>query len=361
MSLLWRALPAVGLALASVCATGLVMEASFRLLGVSVGTLEINRATVERSANPRLLFELRPGASVQAEVRYQVNSLGLRGPEVTQDKPAGITRVAVVGDSIAFGYWVEERDSFPRQLEAMLGGPSSVQVLNFGVPGYGLTQYVETLRTRVLAFAPDVVVVSFCLNDLEGPLSFEYGMTVDRAARRRTFVGRLYEAAVVHSRLLSWVEYRLMGLEARRIFVRARDERHLYGQTPGEQLPALRAQFAAVRSLLDSRGIPALVAVFPVFGRRFDRYAHRDLEATIVGAARESGLQAVDLLDCFSAYDFRDVRVDVIHPSPLGHRVAAHAIRDALCSNGLACANAPTPDHTCRDYRPADFPKVKGY
>lgn len=359
--MLRRALPPLGLAFASVCVTGLVLEASFRLLGVSVGTLEINRATVERSANPRLLFELRPGASVQAEVLYQVNSLGLRGPEIQREKPPGVTRVAVVGDSIAFGYWVEERDSFPRQLEAMLGGPSHVQVLNFGVPGYGLAQYVETLRARVLAFAPDVVVVSFCLNDLEGPLSFEYGMTLDRATRRRALMGRLYEAALARSRLLSWVEYRFMGLEARRIFVRARDDQPLYGQPAQAQLPALRSRFAALRSLLESRRIPGLVAVFPVFGRRFDRYAHRDLESTVVGAARETGLDAVDLLDCFSAYDYRDVRVDVVHPSPLGHRVAARALRDALCSKGLACADAPNPDRTCRDYRAADFPKVRGY
>ena len=29
-------------------------------------------------------------------------------------------RVAVLGDSIAFGYWVADEDGFPRQLEAML-------------------------------------------------------------------------------------------------------------------------------------------------------------------------------------------------------------------------------------------------
>jgi hypothetical protein len=69
----------------------------------------------------------------------------------------------------------------------------------------------------------------------------------------------------------------------------------------------------------------------------------------------------VDLLDCFSTYDFRDVRVDLIHPSPLGHRIAAHAIRDALCSRGLACAAASPPERTCRDYDPAAFSKVKGY
>jgi lysophospholipase L1-like esterase len=269
--------------------------------------------------------------------------------------------VAVVGDSIAFGYWVEERDAFPRQLEDLLGGPSRVQVLNFAVPGYGLDQYLEIVRTRVRAMDPDVVVVSFCLNDLEGPMSFEYGMTLDRAARRRTLPGRLYEAATAHSRLLSWIEYRLMGFEARRIFVRARDDGPLYEQAAAEQLPFLRAHFSALATLLRPRGIPALVAVFPVFGRRFDRYPHHDLEQAVVRAAEESGLAAIDLLDCFSAYDFRDVRVDVIHPSPLGHRVAARAIRDALCSRGLACGDAPMPEGTCRDYRPGDFPRVRGY
>ena len=49
----------------------------------------------------------------------------------------------------------------------------------------------------------------------------------------------------------------------------------------------------------------------------------------------------MDLLDCYSAYDFRDLRVDVVHPSPLGHRVAAHAVRDALCARGWLCLVAP--------------------
>jgi lysophospholipase L1-like esterase len=356
-----RLLPPLALVAGSVCAMGLAFEVAFRLLEVPVGTVQINRATVRRNANPRLLFELRPGSSIQAEVRYSINRLGMRGPEASEDKPSGVVRVAVIGDSIAFGYWVEENDAFPRQLETMLGGPRRVEVLNFGVPGYDLEQYVETVRTRALAFSPDVVVVGFCLNDLEGPTSYEYGLTVDRAARRQSLLGTAYEVLLAHSRLFSWIEYRMMGLEARRIYVKARETGPLYGETPEQQVPRLQVQFTALATLLEPRRIPALVAVFPVFGKRFDRYSHADLHEAIVGAARATGLAAVDLLDCFSAYDFRDVRVDLIHPSPLGHRVAAHAIRDALCSKGLACAAAPPPERTCRDYDPAAFPKVRGY
>ena len=45
--------------------TLLVLEVGFRLAHVSVGTVQINRATVRPSANPRLRFELTPGSAVR--------------------------------------------------------------------------------------------------------------------------------------------------------------------------------------------------------------------------------------------------------------------------------------------------------
>ena len=110
----------LALASASLAFAALALEGAFRLAGVNVGTVQINRATVRRSDNPRLGFELRPGGSVHAEVDYRVNAEGLRGPETSVAKPPGVRRVAVLGDSIAFGYWVSDPDGFPRQLETML-------------------------------------------------------------------------------------------------------------------------------------------------------------------------------------------------------------------------------------------------
>jgi hypothetical protein len=192
---------ALVLASGSITLMLLILEGLFRLLHVPVGTVQINRATVRRSANPRLQFELRPGSVVHAEVEYRVNALGLRGPEVTLWKPDGVRRVAVLGDSIAFGYWVAEKDAFPRQLESMLGevrgvGPR-VEVLNFGVPGYNLDQEIEQLRAKVRDFAPDVVVVAFCLNDLEGIFSYELGLVQGRATRGQSVLacGRSWSRA----------------------------------------------------------------------------------------------------------------------------------------------------------------------
>jgi lysophospholipase L1-like esterase len=362
-----RRLGTFALAAGSILVTLGVLELGFRLARVPVGTVQINRATIRRSANPRLRYELRAGAVAAAEVEYRVNAAGLRGPEVAEEKPEGTLRVAVLGDSIAFGYWVADEHAFPRQLERILSdtrpGGRRVEVLNFGVPGYNLEQSTEVLRARALRFAPDVVVVALCLNDLESDLSYEYGLTMDRSARRAHWPGRVFDALIGRSRLLAWTEYRLAEREARRQFVRARNPMpgSLYAEEVSQQRAALRARFETVGALLrDGGGIPGLVAVFPTFGERFDRYPHGALHAAAVQAARDRGLLAVDLLDCLRGYPFRAARVDVVHPSPLGHRVAAHAIADALCAGGVLCPARPMPQ-ACTAYRPEDFAAVRGY
>jgi lysophospholipase L1-like esterase len=230
------------------------------------------------------------------------------------------------------------------------------------VPGYNLDQEIEALRTKGLTFSPDLVVVAFCLNDLESLFSYELGLVQDRAARGGSWLGRLREGLLGRSLLFSWIEYRLSELEARRGFVRARNplDGPLYAEAVGQQQAALEGRFAVLRSLLASRGIPGVVVVFPVLGGRFERYPHRELHRAVVDAAQGAGLAAVDLLDCYSAYDFRQLRVDVVHPSPLGHRVAAHAVRDALCARGWLCGGVPAGP-ACSAYRPSDFPTVRGY
>jgi len=133
----------------------------------------------------------------------------------------------------------------------------------------------------------------------------------------------------------------------------------LYAESLDQQERALEAHFRALAAVLAARSrVPALVALFPSFGQPFARYRYSDFHRVAATAAREAGLDVVDLLECFRPYNFRDVRVDVVHPSPLGHRVAAHGIADALCGLGWPC---PRPGWTCRDYRKGEFPVVRGY
>jgi len=360
MRFLRQAAPPVLLSVGSILVALLAAEAVARLASVSVGTVQINRGVVRASADPKLGFELRPDSFVASEVDYRINSDGFRGPALQPKRP-GVRRLAVFGDSIVFGYWVAESDSFPAQLGALLG--PRVETLNLGVPGYNLDQEVENLRRRVDALSPDVVVFGFCLNDLEGLLSFEYGLTQARRAAR-TGARRVLESLLSFSRFAAWIEYRLTERDARAEFARARNPfgGELYDATPETLDAHLDASLTALAGVVKPRGITAALAIFPILGNRFENYPYQDLHARIARAAGRAGLLSVDLLPCFASYDFREVRVDVVHPNPLGHRIAAHAAADRLFAELFPGERKPAAlDRPCSSYRPGEFPSVRGY
>src|SRR5215218_7606776 len=119
-------------------------------------------------------YSLWPGA----EGRYRregaahvtINSDGLRDREHTKSKPANTLRIAVVGDSYAEAFQVEREQAFWSVLERKLRecpalAGREVEVINFGVSGYGTAQELLTLREKVWSYAPDVVLLAVTTNN----------------------------------------------------------------------------------------------------------------------------------------------------------------------------------------------------
>ncbi len=95
--------------------------------------------------------------------RLNTNSRGLRGVrEVTPAKSPGTLRIAIFGDSFTFGEEVGDDETFAHQLELLLPG---VEVLNFGVHGYGHDQELLYLREALPIFRPDVVLIGHVNDD----------------------------------------------------------------------------------------------------------------------------------------------------------------------------------------------------
>ena len=68
-------------------------------------------------------------------------------------------RIAIWGDSMAFAQGVRFEDSWGYLLQKALG--TDIEVLNFGVPGYGVDQAYLKFKTEVLTWQPDAVVLGF--------------------------------------------------------------------------------------------------------------------------------------------------------------------------------------------------------
>jgi len=101
------------------------------------------RALYVARPDRRWLYGLRPGADVRiqapVDVRYRINDGGFRDRNHPLRKPQGVFRIVALGDSVTFGYGVEEEESYSKQLEAIFArrsAPPRVEVLNFGVGGY---------------------------------------------------------------------------------------------------------------------------------------------------------------------------------------------------------------------------------
>ncbi|HEY7783310.1 MAG TPA: SGNH/GDSL hydrolase family protein [Pyrinomonadaceae bacterium] len=119
-------------------------------------------------------YALRPGMHgwyrKEGEAYVQINSDGLRDVEHERAKPGDTIRIAVLGDSYAEAFQVSKEQAFWSIMEEKLSqcgafAGKRVEVLNFGVSGYGTAQQLITLRERVWTYSPDIVMLTVTTNN----------------------------------------------------------------------------------------------------------------------------------------------------------------------------------------------------
>ena len=96
-------------------------------------------------------------------VPVRISQQGLRDVEHARDKPPGIWRVLILGDSFVEAMHVPLEATLGRQLEAMLRGSSAaaVEVISAGVSGYGTASEVLFFEQEGRHYQPDLVVLAF--------------------------------------------------------------------------------------------------------------------------------------------------------------------------------------------------------
>ena len=95
-----------------------------------------------------------------------INSLGYREREISKQKPIGVYRIAVVGDSFTYGQGIAENDRFSRVIERRLNGTkNSYQVYNFGIPGANTVDQIGFLDD-VFKIESDFILLQWYVNDV---------------------------------------------------------------------------------------------------------------------------------------------------------------------------------------------------
>jgi hypothetical protein len=97
---------------------------------------------------------------------------------------------------------------------------------------------------------------------------------------------------------------------------------------------ASRDALARMGAQCKERGVPLVVAIFPLFGNPLDdSYPFAEVHRTIAQAAAAAGARVVDLLPVYRGLRWDLLVVDGVddeHPNEIAHRIAAQALLKAL-------------------------------
>jgi GDSL-like lipase/acylhydrolase family protein len=259
-----------------------------------------------------------------------VNSRGYRDLERPLQKPPGVRRVVCIGDSFTWGASVLFDDAWPQRVERSLARErhEAWEAVNLAESGLNSVQEAGRLESEGFAYDPDVVVVAYVLNDSEDENAAEARRVADWIEERRHPPA---PSLLDRSALFRLVRDRVWAtLENRR---RVEDFRSMYAEGyPG--WAAARRALKAMGGMCRERGVPLVVAIFPLFGNALDEgYPFADIHAEVGQVAAEAGAMVVDLLPFYRGVDWRLLVVDGAddeHPNEIAHRIAAQAITRAV-------------------------------
>ncbi len=254
-----------------------------------------------RSSNPRLVYELRPHASLLNGL-ISINGSGFRDREFEIPKPVGVHRILVVGDSITFGWFEQVDQTYPKVLERLLNQDGAkarrIDVCSLAVGGYNAAQELELIKTKALPLQPDLIILGACVND--GEIGNDAGLW-------RHFT---------RSRLRT---YDFLRLRWMRVYWMLRHEDIV--ETAYEELAAWSRE----------HHLPALVVAFP------GRNAEGGVDprgAELIDKARRHALPTLDLSDAYRRCGLeKALHEDGLHPTQIGYSVAATEIARYLREN----------------------------
>jgi lysophospholipase L1-like esterase len=142
------------------------VEILLRVTGVAPSGYFKYLAEVGEARRPPNLVATNLWGSIPWVVSY--DEFGLRRVKPGAAAPRPDRRIAIFGDSITEGYFVDDENTYPSLLQAMLDESfpaGGYEVINAGHGGGSIPCEYTILRKLVLPRRPKLVVVQFCTND----------------------------------------------------------------------------------------------------------------------------------------------------------------------------------------------------
>jgi lysophospholipase L1-like esterase len=275
-----------------------------------------------------LFWRPRPHANA-GRGYYRTNALGLRDDEFPKRSEQERFSVLILGDSPTWGFGVLQEEAYPHVLERLLqearpGVP--IEVLNGGVCAFSTQQSLILERRLFAEFPFDLVVIDNMGSDRH--FNLDTGADKDFVySALRTRINSL----VVHLRLLTFLRDMVMS--------RSQDPRDTEARRSVSRVAVEDYQANLVSMVAEARehGAQAILMLpMPLQDTPRERVHHREAEIEPIyqqamrEAARSTGVAYLDLPARMKGRDPGSYYLDTTHPTPMGHRFIAEALRDVV-------------------------------
>lgn len=281
----------------------------------------------QNNDNPVISYELRPNLNREPAFKAHVttNERGFRVNTSDQDSELiahSSPLIAILGDSVAFGYGVEDNESLSAKLETLM---PSHRFLNAAVPGYSLPQEAAVYAEKVAPLKPSAVMIVFFWNDLDG---FAPGKLDEIGVLRESgWDPNNVQCQPITEGILSYVPGRCW-LDLHSAFYKA--VKKIVTSRAGKERLAEEQQEAKKQDFVDpaspeklavyAKDLHAFRTLLPktmkkVFVIWPDRYIHRQGVPKLTAIAKNEGFAVINLYERFGN-EAETLPWDTVHPSP---------------------------------------------
>jgi lysophospholipase L1-like esterase len=278
-----------------------------------------------------LFWRLRPDQTITSEFfkgkTYRINRQGFRGGDFEIEKKG--LRVAVLGNSCAFGWSITYEETFADILRQRLigAGIEKAQVYNFAVPGYSSFQGKLNYSKYIRDYKPDVLIVAFGWNDqwlaANARPDNKQKMPPTPVIAVQNILARFRFYRLYKSIILSIMPEPASKDGNSHL---ARVSLNDFKVNLSEIIDTARSD--GTRVILLTSPIPSLPTYYGTGGRSFLHENHHFYNDAVRETAAVNSVGLVDLAAVFDRYYnlFDDVEKDPFHYNSRGHDLAATEI-----------------------------------
>ena len=288
--------------------------------------------------NHELYYELIPNIK---EYRFKnttisTNSEGFRDYEYPIEKPENTYRIAMIGDSVTFGWGVNLKDTYAKQLENKLKSRSDYkyEVLNFGIPGYYTDQELNLVKKNVLTYNPDMIILTYVFNDAE--IAPRYNLDKKVFLYRQTIQRLKYKSYTFSFLFYNYAKVRELFKEKS-----TTDEQDYKAYLEGvfsdnsQGWNISKNSLKKIKQISDENNIDFLIILFPsIKPNDLQDYQLKNIHETIASFAEENDINYLDLLPYFLTHKDTKLELDIdAHPNEFTHHIIADILTNTINPN----------------------------